>query len=172
VQAPGGRNALSHLQSATTQNPKFAPSLLWLIWHHAESGNDADALLAANALVTLTPRCAQSLSVRAKCYADLDQPGSTKDDLNKAIELSPRDGGLYRDLAMALADLGSFEGAIAASDQADEQGVLLPQLFHYNLGNALLRAGRFEFALIEFSKAKLAGWPCDEEIAKCKRQQR
>jgi tetratricopeptide (TPR) repeat protein len=167
--------ARNNLMKATSLEPDFAPAHERLARHHANSGNWADALLAADDLVRLMPRSGAAFALRAGCYRELDQLDSGRNDLEVAVALSPRDATLHYELARVLADLGDYDEAVAAYTTAlscDAEAIC--DCVHYHLGIAYRKSGNLEKARDEFTTAKALGWPaaeCDAELAACGQRQ-
>jgi tetratricopeptide (TPR) repeat protein len=172
--SPHNAAASYYLVEATKRKPDFSPAYEQLYQHHRLSGHWADALLTADKLVEIMPRCAEALAMRAECYQVLGQPGSAREDLKAATKLSPANGRLHFRLANLLVESGDYAEAIKSYEEA-----LLcnaPDLYdalHFHLGIAYRRAGVIEKANTAFTTAKALGWPaemCDSQIAACRQQ--
>ncbi len=167
--------AFRHLMQATKIKPDFSPPLESLVRHQQYSGNWPSALLLSDRLVKLMPRCAEALQLRAKCYVELDQPESAKNDLEAAIELAPADGFLHCDLGLVFyTGLHQYSEAITCFERALKLGCP-PSMVRLNVAFVYEAAGDFRKAIAAFELAKAEGDPadlCDREIAKCKQRLR
>lgn len=169
--SPHAEMALDRLEEAARLKPDFPPAHACLALHHARCGNWPAALLAANEVVRLMPRCAEALAHRAECFRQLGQPDTARLDLEAATRLSPRDGHLNHELAQVLVDLGEYDEAIRSYLTAlDCDAPDLRESIHYHLGIAYRKAGNLQKARTELVTAKALGWPaelCNVELAAC-----
>jgi S1-C subfamily serine protease/Flp pilus assembly protein TadD len=175
--SPHSGAAFYHLTEATRSKPDFAPAYQELVNQYEISGDRANALLAANALVDKVPRCASALNIRARCYSELNQPESAKKDLEAAIELSPRDAVFHGKLAKTLVELGDYTEAIAAYELAIElqDFDFFKDDYYFDMGIAYYKVGNFEKAISALTQAKNMGYPaewCDPVIAECTQRKR
>lgn len=164
-------DAYLELHKAIELNPVFSPAYEQLYYHHRLCGNWADAILTADALVRLVPRCGKALALRAESYLALGQPLSARNDLKSATKLSPADGKVWLQLANIHSQLGDYEKAIKSYELALQFGPrTLHETVRFNLGRAYRGAGNPVKAMAEFRTAKALGWSaelCDREIAEC-----
>lgn len=164
--------AISHLSETTKLQPGFASAYFELVNHYTLSGDKANALIAANTLVNCAPRCADALNMRARCYSELEEPESARQDLEAAIELSPRHCVFYGRLADVLVELGDNTGAITQYEKAIEfeKYDIFKDDYYFDMGVAYYKDRKFEKAAWAFAKAKNLGYPaesCDPMIAYC-----
>jgi S1-C subfamily serine protease/tetratricopeptide (TPR) repeat protein len=182
--------ALSNFVQATELNPNFAPGWWRLSIVYSKRGDWANALSAAEKLVKLLPRSAGALAMRADCHLKRNESDLAIRDTQAAIELSPGNPVLRRQLAEVFTAVGKNAKAVesykVALNLELEEGRTRkgdatifddPTMTFYKLGVAQRKAGNFDDAVSIFTTIKEMGhrpWSdiCDEEIAHCKRQER
>jgi len=172
--SPHAQSAIHHFEYLTTLKPDFAPGWEQLANCYSNLERKTDALLAADTLVRLMPRCAIAHFTRAKCHRSLQQLDTARADQRTAIELSPLTAMLHYKLAEMLSDVGDYDKAIESFEKALGLGGS-PELVQYALGLTHKRAGNLDKAIVAFTKLKALrfspAW-CDSEIAKCRQRQR
>lgn len=135
--------------------------LLLLIWTSGRAGlanllyaraTRANQLAPANAAVNFSPRDAQAHYTRgALLEARRDFRGATL-EFTQAVSLRAHDNFLWLALARARELNGDRPGAIAAANEAVSRAPFYAQP-HWQLGNLLIRAGRYDVA---FGELRLA----------------
>lgn len=172
-ESPHAQAARAKLEEAIKRKPDFAPAHACLALHHKHSGDWPAALIAANDLVRLMPRCAEALASRAECFAELGRPESVRQDLEAALRLSPSDGHAHFELAELLARLGEYDEAIDSYQMAlNCSAVTSRGRINFRLGVAYRNSGDVGKAVTAFTLARSYGWPadeCDAQIAQCQR---
>lgn len=162
--SPHSGAALYHLTMATRLKPDFAPAYSMLSRYYENSGDRANALLAANALVDRIPRSAIALNIRARCYSELGQLDSAKKDLQAAIELSPNQYLYYGTLADLFVESGEYSEAIFNYETAielakDALHKYFKRTYYFGIGIAYYKAGNIEKARTAFNQALNKGYP-------------
>jgi tetratricopeptide (TPR) repeat protein len=107
---------------------------------------------AADAAAALTPGDAEARDARAGLFADAGDYAGAESAYLEAIALRPRDYVLWVELGKARDQKGDAEGALAAFKEATQLAPFYAQP-RWQLGNALLRAGRREEAAEELRRA-------------------
>jgi len=188
--SPHAIAALENFVQVTKLSPDFAPGWWRLSVVYSQREDWSNALSAAERLVKLMPRSADAFALRAECQSKLKHPDSAITDLEMAIELSPRNAAFRHRLAEVFTTTGknakaveSYKAALGLEiDEAAARGGAVtvfddPTATYYKLGVAHRKAGNFDDAVSIFTKIKEMGqlpWSdiCDEEIVRCKQQQR
>lgn len=116
-------------------------------------GSDPDSLLpAAEEASRLTPSDPEAYRARGVARVALDQPADAAVEFTQAASLRPRHYLLWLELGRARDQADDVDGAL----QALQESVRLAPYFaqpRWQLGNVLLRAGRYEEAFAELRRA-------------------
>ncbi|MBS1787339.1 MAG: tetratricopeptide repeat protein [Acidobacteria bacterium] len=89
---------------------------------------------------------------RAQVFAGSGDPAAAAQELERAVSLRPRDHTLWVELGLARDQAGDADGSIAAFQQATRLAPYYAQP-RWQLGNALIRVGRYDEAFIELRGA-------------------
>jgi tetratricopeptide (TPR) repeat protein len=169
------RKAIQAFDKAIRLNPRFSPAYDSLVTGHHVSGAFPEALLAADALVKLVPRCSEAYRKRGECFDELDRPEAALKDFRRAVGLAPSNPKAQCFLGRGYLAAGDYDKAIQASEAALRLNYEPALMCYVNIGTAHKKARRYEKALAAFEQARSAGAPafiCDAEIAECRARMR
>jgi tetratricopeptide (TPR) repeat protein len=136
---------------------------LWLMWGAARGGASrllsnygagAGVMESAHRAVSISPADPESYVGRAVALLDANEAKAAAGDYERAIALRPRDFRLWMALGNARDQAADSAGAITAFKQATELAPFYAQT-HWQFGNLLLRAGRYDEALAELRRASV-----------------
>jgi len=122
----------------------------------ALSRRPSEALGAADAGLAVNPNDVELLRVRALAENSLGRYEQAKDDLKRAMRLSPRDpfvGFFHIELGKAEIGLGNFDAAIEEFRKAIDLGHR-PFYAYTNLAAAYARAGKMDEAKVALAEAR------------------
>lgn len=161
----------SELRKSVRLNPGFAPAHVALARVLLLSEKWREALAECDKAISLMPRCAEAMSLRAQCYFNLGLYELAKSEQENAIELSPANPQLQLILGEMQFETGEYTDAIASYEEA----VTLsdnPEAAQHKLARACKASGNLRRAVLEFTRLKDMGFSeCDAEIEECMRLQ-
>ncbi len=146
------RAAVTALEAALTYRPNFQEALVDLSIALFNSGQFKQALARADSAVTLNPQNAAAYHMRGKCYFMLNEFDKAATDLQKAVQLTPRDYDVAYTLALAHLKRGQRPAALEIFDRMIAQLGDRPQL-HILIGRAYRQTGFLAESIAEFKKA-------------------
>ena len=172
--SPDFKSATQALKRSIELNPEFSPAYDQLCFCHRVADEWPEALLAAESLVRLVPRCYDAYSTRAMCFRGLWVQGVGSEragllDLLTAVELNPKDADAYFQLGVIYENLGEYRKQIKAYEDAIERGFAGLWACYFNMGQAHRAAGEYQKAIDAYRKATAAGSPYsyEKEIGEC-----
>lgn len=178
TRATGGRTleavfegALRAWIKAKELRPDFAPARFQLAEACRVLDRYPEALLEADAVVSLLPRCYKGYVERGKILALLGRREAFERDFEQAARLRPNDAEVYNDKAEGYEALDACKDVAEASQAAI---ALDPDnwLAHVRVVSALAQMGRCDEAFDHFHKAKLGELTPDNalglQILKCR----
>ena len=152
--------AAAAFKKSTELNPAFAPAFYELSSSYRVLDLEPEALVAAEVLVRLVPRCANAYYERGQAYQHLKRYEAAVADYKTALDMKSHDvpftANLYWLLGFAYRDCGEWQRAIAAYESVIS---LQPDSWqgcraHVFLGDIYGDLGRYREALNEYLKAK------------------
>ena len=146
------RAAATALESAVTQRPNFPEALVDLSIALFNTGQFKQALARADSVVVLNPQNAAAYHMRGKCYFMLNEFEKAATDLQRALQLTPRDYDVAYTLALAHLKRGKTAAAVQIFDRMIDQLGNRPQL-RILIGRAYRQTGLLPEAIDEFKKA-------------------
>lgn len=146
------RAAVTALEAAVTYRPNFTEALVDLSIALFNSGQFKQALVRADSAVAFNPENAAAYHMRGKCYFMLNEFDKAAADLQKALELTPRDYDVAYTLALAHLKRGQRPAALEIFDRMITQLGNRPQL-RILIGRAYRQTGFLPEAIDEFKKA-------------------
>lgn len=144
--------AVTALELALKQRPNFPDALVDLSIALFNTGQFKQALDRADAAVALSPANAAAYHMRGKCYFMLNEFEKAATDLQKALQLAPRDYDVAYTLALAHLKRGHAPAALAIFDRMIAELGNRPQL-RILTGRAYRQTGFLQEAIEEFKKA-------------------
>ena len=162
------------LRRAKELNTDFGPTFYWLCWTYNTLWKDPEALVEAESLVRLMPRCYQGYRFRGEAWANLGREEEFERDFETACDLRPNDPDLLIVKASGYLSLEQSQKAVNTYKDAiklDEDH----HLAHYNLAHTLQEMGRYGEAIKAYERAfKILGrsdfFNIEGRIAECRRQ--
>ncbi len=118
----------------------------------SDYGLRAEVTVAVDKAASLRADDAEALFTRAMLFSDSGEYFAAARKLEQAIALRPRDHFLWVELGLARDQAGETEAAIAAFKEATRLAPYYAQP-RWQLGNLLVRAGRYEVAFSELRGA-------------------
>ena len=165
---------LRSLQKAKELNPDFAPTRFLLGYMYHIVGRYPEALVEAESLVRLMPRCYDSYSLRGEAWAQLGRAEAFERDFEVALELRPNHAPQYIVKSGCYADLGEWGKAVQALQKAIELDAN-SWMAHYQLANAYEKMSKYEKVIVSFQRAlklsdrhSTAGHHVEGRIAECR----
>jgi len=146
------REAVTALEAALTYRTNFPAALVDLSIALFNSGQFRQALERANTAVTLNPDNPAAYHMRGKCYFMLNEFEKSAIDLQKSLQLAPRDYDVAYTLALAHLKRGQRAAAQEIFDRMIVELGNRPQL-RILIGRAYRQTGLLEQAIDEFKKA-------------------
>lgn len=145
-------NSIQALKKATELNPSFSPALSGLAETNLMAWHDPEALVAAEFLVRLVPRCSQAYQIRGNVLARLERLDAALQDLRTAIDLRPNYWAIHNDVGSVYSELGECEKAVQEYEVAIRlQSTLSVEVMcMQNMGVAYEKCGQFEEAIAIF----------------------
>lgn len=107
---------------------------------HRASGHAIAAIQDYTQALTLAPDLPRALRGRAQAYVDDKRYAEALKDLQRLLEIEPKQAITHADIGLVLMQTGKFGEALKSFNAAVQQGVREPRLF-LNRGLALYRMG-------------------------------
>lgn len=136
----------------------------WLMWNAArvgaarllsKYGGGANLMEPADQAVGISAGDPESYVARAAVLLNSSQAAAAASDFEKAISLRPNDYRLWMQLGDARDQAGNTAGALSAFGEAVRLAPFYAQT-HWQWGNLLLRAGRYDEAFAELRAAAIS----------------
>ncbi len=172
-----GMRFLSH---SIRLNPNFAPAHDSLYNAQAMTEQRAEALLTADKLVQLVPRCPETYCARGSAFKALGELNSALQDYQTAAELSPANLTCHYRLAEIYSKLGLHNKAVESCETVIRLGGE-STVVRWWLAAALQNEERFTEAIVHYQEAReqflVQGISdfvdkCDEAISQCRAKKR
>lgn len=162
------------LSQAKELNSEFGPTYFYLTQCYVWREEYPEALLAADSLVRLMPRCYEGYQLRGEAWAQFGRLEKFEDDFKTACLLRPVDPLLLGRMADGYSKLNATDSAIQTYRRAirlDPNSLGL----HTNFGVVLKQTGRYADAVVEFRAAldhvgdfEAARRMIEEHMAECR----
>ncbi len=144
--------AVTALEAAVTHRPNFPDALVDLSIALFNTGQFKQALVRSDSAVALNPQNAAAYHMRGKCYFMLNEFDKAAVDLQKALQLAPRDYDVAYTLALAYLKRHQTPLAVQIFDRLIADLGNRPQL-RILIGRAYRQTGMLQEAVDEFKKA-------------------
>lgn len=144
--------AANALEAALTHRSNFPDALVDLSIALFNSGQFKQALTRADNAVTLNQQSAAAFHMRGKCYFMLNEFDKSASDLQKALQLKPKDYDVAYTLTLAHLKRGQAQAAKEIFDRMIAELGNRPQL-RILIGRAYRQTGFLQEAIDEFKKA-------------------
>jgi Tfp pilus assembly protein PilF len=153
-----------HHQSSTRARAGAAVGLLvcgWLFWHAGRAGISSllsdyamrsGMLIAADRAISFAPSDPTARYARAAVLLSAGDPAEAAQEYERAVAARPQDYALWLELGQARDQANDVEEAISAFGEAARLAPYYSQP-RWQLGNMLLRAGRYDEAFNEMRRA-------------------
>jgi len=144
--------AATALEAALKQRPHFPDALVDLSIALFNNGKFKEALVRADSAVNLNPQNAAAYHMRGKCYFMLNEFDKSATDLQKALQLKPKDYDVAYTLTLAHLKRGEMQAAKDIFARMIAELGDRPQL-RILIGRAYRQTGFLPQAIDEFKKA-------------------
>ena len=162
--------AIDAFKKSSELKPDFSPALYQLSKCYMDYEQYPEALVSAELLARLVPRCSQAYMVRGEAYGYLGRRKAAIKDFQTALDLQPRNPDIYKQFGYTYIQLKDIENAIGAFQAAIK---LAPKsfIYHWGLADAYKKGGMYAKAISEYEEVIKVGGPKEwarESIEQCR----